>query len=111
MKRNLPILLGLALGLAALTGCVQAPSPAPCPAFTAPPPAAPPPAAMVIPPTPVWTPPRRHVAVVAHPVHHVVVHHYVTHKYVARAAYRVLSPSCGSVAHPCDVDHRVVPVQ
>lgn len=107
MRRNSAILLGLALALAALTGCVQAPTPAPCPAFTAPP-AAPPPAAVIVPPTPVWTPPRRHVAVVAHPVHHVVVHRHWVHRYVARAA---LGPSCGSVPHPCDVDHLVVPEQ
>lgn len=107
MQRNSATLLGLALGLAALTGCAQAPAPAPCPAFTAPPPTAPPPAAVVVPPTPVWTPPRHHIAAVAHPVHHVVtVHRHWVHRYVARAA---LSPYCGSVSHPCNVDHLVVP--
>ena len=112
MRRNSATLSGLALGLAALTGCVPTPPPAICPAFTAPPPAAPPPAAIVVPPTPVWLPPRRHVAVVAHPVHHVVVHRRWVHRYVARTVYRrIWSPSCGSVLHPCDVDHRAVPEQ
>lgn len=107
MRRNSATLFGLGLGLAGLAGCVQAPPPPICPAFTAPPPAAPPPAAVVLPPTPVWTPPRHHVAVAVHPVHHViVVHRHWVHRYVAHGA---LSPYCGSVPHPCNVDHLVVP--
>ena len=110
MQRNSATLLGLALGLAALAGCVQAPPPqAICPAFAAPLPVAPPPAAVVLPPTPVWTPPRHHVVVVTHRVHHVVVRRHWAHRDVVRTVYR--SPYCGSVPHPCDVDHRVVPEQ
>ena len=112
MKRNLPILLGLALGLPALTGCVApAPAPvaaAPCPAVIAPPPVA----AVIPPPTPVWTPPRRHIAVAVHPVHHVVVHRHWTHRYVSRVVYReAWAPGCGSTVHPCNVEHLSVPIK
>jgi hypothetical protein len=115
MKRNLPILLGLTLGLAALGGCVPpAPAPALCPALTSPPPVPPPPVAVFIPPPtprPVWTPPRRHVAMIVHHAHP-VAHHYWVHRYVARTVYReVWTSGCGNVAHPCDVDHRTVPIQ
>lgn len=105
MKRNVPAFLGLALGLAALGGCIQTPPPAPCLAFTTPPP---PPAAILVPPAPVWTPPPRHV-VLLHPVHRVVaVRHRWVHKYVARVSP---GPYCGSVPHPCNVEHLTVPVQ
>jgi hypothetical protein len=74
MQRSLPTLLGLALGLSALAGCVQPPPRhAICPAFTTPPPV-PPPAAMVTPPPPVWAPPWHHVAIVADAVHRIVRH-------------------------------------
>jgi len=112
MRRNLPILLGLALGLPALAGCV-APAPTPVPVAMAPCPAAPPPAVALIPPSaPVWTPPRRHAAVVTHPVHHVVVQHHWVHRYVSRVVYReAWVPGCGSGVHPCNVEHLVVPKQ
>lgn len=57
MRRDLPALLGLTLGLCALAGCVQPlPPHAICPAFTTPPPV-PSPAAVVTPPVVAWTPP------------------------------------------------------
>jgi hypothetical protein len=41
--------------------------------------------------------------------HHVALrqHHWV-HRYVTRVAW---TPACGSVAHPCNVEHLTVPIQ
>jgi hypothetical protein len=95
--------LGLVLGLAILSGCVQ-PPPSPHIAV-APVPVAPAPVALV---PPVWVPaPQRNVAVkVVHPVMH---HHSAHHYYPVQAYYEMLQ--CGSDAHPCSVAHVVVPIQ
>ena len=75
--------LGLTLGFVALMA--SAPALADGPAVTCPPPV------------------KHHVAVRQH--------HWVRH-YVSPAPYRVaFTPVCGSIEHPCNVDHLTVPVQ
>ena len=84
MNRRLPI--ALVFGFAAIVAGAAQPVFADAPTFNCP-------------------PPMKH-RVVMH------VHHHWVHKYVAHAVYReAWSPACGSVAHPCNVDHLVVPEQ
>jgi len=45
------------------------------------------------------------------PVKHLAVHHHWVHRFVARPVYAALGPACGSVVHPCNVDHLTVPIQ
>lgn len=44
--------------------------------------------------------------------HRVVAHvHHWVHRYVRRTVYRrvVLLPACGSIDHPCNVEHLTLP--
>jgi hypothetical protein len=102
----------LALGLAALSGCAGPPPPpqvvvAPAPAAS---PAAPAPIALLPPPQEAVRVPavRHHVVAVVHPA----IHRHWTHRpYAMRLNYPPPGISqCGSDAHPCSVEHIVVPV-
>lgn len=44
--------------------------------------------------------------------HHVVAHirHHRVHRYVTRTVYReAWLPVCGSIDHPCNIEHIIVP--
>ncbi|HWD60166.1 MAG TPA: hypothetical protein VG308_17910 [Stellaceae bacterium] len=114
MKRLVPAGFALALGLAAIAGCVPPPA-APAEIAIMPPPAPPPPVALAVPvAVPVEVPVVRHHPVhVAHFAPHRVVHrHWVRRTTVMRTTYAPLwPPQCGSVSHPCNVDHTTAPIQ
>jgi hypothetical protein len=114
---------GFMLSLIALYGCGP-PAPAPQAVATPmpvvvpvppPPPPPPPPVALIPgpapvavmppPPPPVVAPPRNRMASGVHPVIH---HRRWVRRYAAVYAY---GPTCGSVDHPCNVSHIVVPIQ
>lgn len=82
MKRPSLSRLGLMLGFAALLG--GAPAFADAPAIACPP-----------------------------VKHHVAVHHHRWgHRYIARPIYRqAWGRVCGSIDHPCNIDHLTIPVQ
>ena len=85
MRRNLPTGLALVLGFAAALGTAAPLALADGPA--------------------VGCPPVKH---------HVVLHvrHHWVHRYVTRTVYRVAwLGGCGSVEHPCNVEHLTVPIQ
>jgi hypothetical protein len=44
-------------------------------------------------------------------VKHTVVHRHWVHRFVAHRVYVAMAPTCGSVVHPCNVDHLTVPEQ
>jgi hypothetical protein len=116
MKRTVLAGFGLVLGLAAMSGCVPQPAP-PQVALVPeapPPPPAPPPVALMPVAAPVWVPTvRHHAARVAHPMAHVAAHHHWVRRYSSvRTSYApAWSPQCGSVAHPCTVEHIAVPIE
>ncbi len=99
---------GLALALAALSGCVPPTAPvlaeAPAPAA-----AAAPVALIPVPPPP--APVYHHAAARHTAVHHPVAQHRrVTHRYASRVRTSSQGvPFCG-VERPCNVEHVVVPV-
>jgi hypothetical protein len=103
--RNAIIGLGAAIGLAMLSGCVPPPAPAAVVVAPPPPPIVSVPVALV--PEPPLPAPVHHHVVAAHPA----VHHHV-HRYVTRTRVLALrSPYCGSIVHPCNVEHVTAPVQ
>ena len=114
MERTRLAGFGLVLGLAALAGCVE-----PAPGVVAVGPVGPPPIATtvaVVPPPAemVWVPPPRHRAVVHHvatvrPV--VSTRHWVRRHHFVRLYQPLLTPHCGSDAHPCNPEHVEAPVQ
>jgi hypothetical protein len=117
MNHFVPAGFALALGLAALAGCVPPPPP-PAEVAVVPPPAPPPlpPVALAAPvavPVEVPVMRRRHPAHLAHTApHHVVHRHFVRRTTVMRTTYApVWSPQCGSVSHACDVDHTAAPIE
>jgi hypothetical protein len=115
MKRRHLAAFALVLGLAVVSGCAGPTPPpqvvvAPAPAASLSPGAAAP-IALLPPPeaTPSHVPTVRHrVVAVVHPV----IHRHWTHRpYAMRSNYPPPgTPQCGSDAHPCSVEHIVVPV-
>ncbi len=109
MKRTLFTGIGFAVGALILSAC--APPLVPPPVVVA----APPPVVLAVAPVPIPPPPpmvRRYRVRSAHPA----IHRHWTRRYVAvRTHYvrdvRVRVPGCGSVEHPCNVEHVTAPFQ
>ena len=125
MRRYFLTQVGLAIGIAALTGCKPQPQaaanvPAPRPVAVAaaspvevPPPVAPPaaaaqPVALAPPAAPVSVPTVSHSPVT---VVQRVVHRRWVHKYYAPRYASAWMPQCGSDVHPCNVEHVVLPIK
>jgi hypothetical protein len=113
MERRRLAGFGLALGLVALSGCVEAPAPGVVAVADLPPPTV---AMVAVVPSPeaaVWVPPpRHHVAAVHHvaTVHRAVAtRHWVRRYHHAQAYYAPRTPQCGSDVRPCNPEHVETP--
>jgi hypothetical protein len=109
MKPSILAASGAILGAIALSGCVPVvPAPAP-PSVVLTPVVAVAPPVMVVPPPPIaYVRPHAHHYVAVHRVpRRRVLHHYA----VTRVYRRVGIAGCGAPEHPCDVEHKVVPIK